>query len=432
MSSWTRTRSWRPRGTSRVTPARARRWSTCRRRCPSSGSAIGPLLVPYWSWICGQAGPICRPFPASHGRERPETYSRNFLTQTWGTSSLGAFGSCAGSCRNTLLACVGQSPPRTESSWSAESRRASHFCVECCSGDGKGRLAVEDPSNAVQRQLLGRLGMETVDVPVDDCGLQVDALAASGARAVLCTPAHQYPCGVALSPARREQLLRWAGQSGGLIIEDDYDAEFRYERAPLGCLQGMDSEHVALLGSVSKTLAPALRIGWVLTPPLLLPALRELKRDDDFGSNSIAQHVLAYLLKSGLYDRHLRGLRRRYRQRRDAFLQAIGHHLPDWQVMGSAGGLHLAVALPPDVSERRLVAAAAGQGLSVLGLEAMSGSTTWGAGIVVSYARATPDMCDVAVRRLAAAAQRLDQVTPEMEATAARESILWHDLGVGQ
>ncbi len=298
--------------------------------------------------------------------------------------------------------------------------------------DGKGRLAVEDPSNAVQRQLLGRLGMETVDVPVDDCGLQVDALAASGARAVLCTPAHQYPCGVALSPARREQLLRWAGQSGGLIIEDDYDAEFRYERAPLGCLQGMDSEHVALLGSVSKTLAPALRIGWVLTPPLLLAALRELKRDDDFGSNSIAQHVLAHLLKSGLYDRHLRGLRRRYRQRRDALLQAIGHHLPDWQVMGSAGGLHLAVALPPDVSERRLVAAAAGQGLSVLGLEAMSGSTTWGAGIVVSYARATPDMCDVAVRRLAAAAQRLDQVTPEMEATAARESILWHDLGVGQ
>ena len=100
--------------------------------------------------------------------------------------------------------------------------------------------------------------METVDVPVDDSGLQVDALAASGARAVLCTPAHQYPCGVALSPARREQLLRWADKSGGLIIEDDYDAEFRYERAPLGCLQGMDSEHVALLGSVSKTLARAL------------------------------------------------------------------------------------------------------------------------------------------------------------------------------
>ena len=294
---------------------------------------------------------------------------------------------------------------------------------------GERRLAVEDPSNAVQRQLLGRLGMETVDVPVDDSGLRVDALADTGIRAVLCTPAHQYPSGAVLSPARREQLLRWASQTGALIIEDDYDAEFRYERAPLGCLQGMNPGHVALVGSVSKTLAPALRIGWVLTPPRLLAALRGIKRDDDFGSNAIAQHVLARLLESGLYDRHLRGLRRRYRQRRDAFVQAIGRRLPDWQVMGSAGGLHLTVALPPDVPEGRLVAAAAGLGLSVLGLEAMTGSTVSGPGIVVSYARATPDMSEDAVGRLVTAAQLLDQVTPEMEATAARASILWHDSG---
>ncbi len=140
-----------------------------------------------------------------------------------------------------------------------------------------------------------------------------------------------------LSPARREQLLRWAGQVGGLIIEDDYDAEFRYDRAPVGCLQGMDAQHVALLGSVSKTLAPALRIGWVLTPPRLLASLRAIKRDDDFGSNAIDQHVLARLLESGAYDRHLRGMRRRYRQRRDAFIEALARRLPDWQVMGSAG-----------------------------------------------------------------------------------------------
>jgi GntR family transcriptional regulator/MocR family aminotransferase len=134
------------------------------------------------------------------------------------------------------------------------------------------------------------------------------------------------------------------------------------------------------------------------------------------------------LLDSGLYDRHLRGLRRRYRKRRDAFVQAVERKLPDWQVMGSAGGLHLTVAVPPGMSESRLVAAAAGLGLSVLGLEAMSGSTMSGPGIVVSYARATPDMSEDAVGRLVRASQLVDQVTPEMEAAAVSASMLWHDV----
>ncbi len=295
--------------------------------------------------------------------------------------------------------------------------------------DGEDSIAVEDPSNAIQRQLLGRLGLTVVDVPVDESGLQVDVLAATKTRAVLCTPAHQYPSGVVLSPARREQLLRWAGQAGGLIIEDDYDAEFRYDRAPVGCLQGMDAQHVALLGSVSKTLAPALRIGWVLTPPRLLAALRAIKRDDDFGSNAIDQHVLARLLESGAYDRHLRGMRRRYRQRRDAFIEALARRLPDWQVMGSAGGLHLTIALPPGMHEGRLVAAAGGLGLSVLGLEPMSGSSVAGTGIVISYARMTSSMSEDAVDRLAKASQVLDQVTPEMEVAAASATDLWHNVG---
>ena len=295
--------------------------------------------------------------------------------------------------------------------------------------DCEARIAVEDPSNAIQRHLLGRLGLTVVDVPVDESGLQVDVLAATKSRAVLCTPAHQYPSGVVLSPARREQLLRWASEVGGLIIEDDYDAEFRHDRAPVGCLQGMDPQHVALVGSVSKTLAPALRIGWVVTPPRLLPALRAIKRDDDFGSNAINQHVLARLLESGAYDRHLRGMRRRYRQRRDAFIEALARRLPDWQVMGSAGGLHLTVALPPEMHEGRLVAAASGLGLSVLGLAPMSGSTGTEPGIVISYARATPSMSEEAVDRLVKASRVLDQVTPEMEAVAASSANLWHDLG---
>jgi len=237
---------------------------------------------------------------------------------------------------------------------------------------GQDRLAVEDPSNAFQRELLARLGMDVVNIPVDDQGLRVDALAGSGAGVVLCTPAHQYPSGVVLSPARRASLLRWAADADALVLEDDYDAEFRYERGPMGCLQGMDPLHVALLGSVSKTLAPALRIGWVLCPPQLLTGLRTARRDDDFGSNAIDQHVLARLLELGTYDRHLRMLRRRYRTRRDALVEAFARALPDWEVLGSAGGLHLTVRLPEGVPEGRLLVAAAGLGLSVFGLGAMT------------------------------------------------------------
>jgi len=209
--------------------------------------------------------------------------------------------------------------------------------------EGHDRIAVEDPSNAIQRKLLGRLGIRLVDVPVDEHGLRIDALAATGVRAVLCTPAHQYPTGVTLSAERREQLLRWADSVGGLILEDDYDAEFRYERSALTCLQGMSPSHVALLGSMSKSLAPALRIGWVVTPPQLLPALRRAKYDDDFGTNALDQYVLSGLLESGAYDRHVRIVRRRYAQRREAFMRALSWRLADWRVLGSAGGLHLTV-----------------------------------------------------------------------------------------
>lgn len=133
-------------------------------------------------------------------------------------------------------------------------------------------------------------------------------------------------------------------------------------------------------------------------------------------------------MESGAYDRHLRGLRRRYRQRRDAFIDALARRLPDWRVMGSAGGLHLTVALPLDMPEARLVAAAAGLGLSVLGLDVMSHHKASGPGIVISYARATPDMLEDAVVRLAKASTILDQVTPEMEATGSSNANLWHNL----
>lgn len=290
---------------------------------------------------------------------------------------------------------------------------------------GHDSLAVEDPSNAVQRRLLTRLGIRVVDVPVDDEGLRVDELARTGTRAVLCTPAHQYPLGVALSARRRDQLLRWAADVDGLVLEDDYNADFRYSTRPLGCLQGMDPRHVALLGSVSKTLAPALRLGWVVTPPGVLPALRAAKRDDDYGSDGLTQHVLAQLLRTGSYDRHVRSARRRYRARRSALLAALGAALPGWTVLGIPGGLHLTVALPDDVDERRLVAATAELGVTVLGLKALNGTRSTQAGLVLSLARSSPDMLHEAVQRISRASLAWHRMSDQAAAAADATSLLW-------
>ncbi|MDQ3502454.1 MAG: PLP-dependent aminotransferase family protein [Actinomycetota bacterium] len=272
---------------------------------------------------------------------------------------------------------------------------------------GQRAVAVEDPSNALQRRLLRDLGLEVVDVPVDDSGLRVDALAATGVRAVLCTPAHQYPTGVILSAERRTQLMRWAQDVDGLVIEDDYDAEFRYGRAAVGCLQGLDDRHVALLGSVSKSLAPALRLGWVLAPPGLLDDLRRAKSHADFGSNGLDQHVLAELMATGAYDRNLRLLRRRYGERREHLVGALAARAPSWRPIGAAGGLHLVVRLPPGLSEQGVVVAGAAAGVLVVGLAGMTGAHPQGPSLALAYARATPDMLDEAVHRLVLAADGL-------------------------
>jgi len=273
---------------------------------------------------------------------------------------------------------------------------------------GQRSVAVEDPCNPLARALLRERGLQAVDVPVDAHGLRVDALVAAGVRTVICTPAHQYPTGVIMSAERRTQLMRWAQDVDGLIIEDDYDAEFRYGRASVGCLQGLDSTHVALLGSVSKSLAPALRLGWVLAPPSLLDDLRSAKGYADYGSSALDQHVLAELMASGSYDRNLRLLKRRYGARREHLVSALASHAPSWSPMGAVGGLHLLVALPRDVPEEQLLLAAAAAGVLVLGLAGMSGSHPMGPALVLSFARATPDMLDDAVHRLVRAAQEVD------------------------
>lgn len=208
--------------------------------------------------------------------------------------------------------------------------------------DGIRRVAVEDPGSLGARQQLEYGGHEIVPVPVDAGGLDVGALRASGTRAVLLTPAHQFPTGVVLDGERRRGLLSWAAD-GGVVIEDDYDAEHRYDRPPVPALRSLLPEGVYYAGSISKLLAPALRVGWLLVPPDRRDALVRAKRYADLGNGILTQLVLARLMDSGELERHLRHVRLRHRRRRDVMLRAIARHLPGAHVHGAAAGLHLMV-----------------------------------------------------------------------------------------
>ncbi|GAT69645.1 gntR family transcriptional regulator [Planomonospora sphaerica] len=227
------------------------------------------------------------------------------------------------------------------------------------------RLAVEDPTGLRQLPLLRAAGADLVAVPADEEGIDVAALAAAEVRAVLLTPAHHYPTGVVLSPRRRAELTEWAAATGAVVLEDDYDAEFRFDRDPVGCLQGLAPGRVVLAGSVSKSLAPGLRLGWVVAPPHIAGAVRRARAEQDMGSPVLEQHVLADLLRTGAYDRHLRRMRREYRARRDALVRALAEHLPEVAVWGVSAGLHLFAELPGGWDERAVAAAARARGLAV-------------------------------------------------------------------
>jgi GntR family transcriptional regulator / MocR family aminotransferase len=219
-------------------------------------------------------------------------------------------------------------------------------------------LAMEDPGFWLHRMVLRHNGIDPVAVPVDDDGLDVAALTSSGATTVLATPAHQSPTGVVLSAARRNALVEWA-RTDHLVIEDDYDAEYRYDRAPVGALQGIAPDRVVYVGSTSKTLAPGLRIGWMVLPAHLVGAVTLSKGLADTGSSVMDQIAFAKLLTTGGYDRHLRQMRRRYLTRRNALLQALTRYLPDATVLGAAAGVHLTVRFPDGFPIMNLVRRAA-------------------------------------------------------------------------
>ncbi|KRV50616.1 GntR family transcriptional regulator [Wenjunlia vitaminophila] len=230
--------------------------------------------------------------------------------------------------------------------------------------EGIDRMAVEDPGALGARQHLAHWGLGTPAVPVDARGLRVDVLRDLDAAAVLLTPAHQFPTGVVLDGTRRRELMRWA-DAGGLVVEDDYDAEHRYDRPPAPALRSMLPERVCYAGSVSKVLAPGLRLGWMLPPARYADALVEARRFADLGGPVLPQLVLARLMESGALERHLRLLRRRHRRRRDVMIEALRTHLPDVSVHGAAAGLHLMVTFRAGCGDTDLAAAALALGVKV-------------------------------------------------------------------
>ena len=211
---------------------------------------------------------------------------------------------------------------------------------------GHGEIAVEDPGSRGARDDLAYWGLRPVPVPVDEHGLDVSELARSDARAVLLTPAHQFPTGVVLAPQRRRDLLDWAAGADALIVEDDYDAEYRYDRAPVPALHASAPSLVAYAGSTSKTLAPGMRLGWLIPPLWLHANLVEAKYASDLGSPALPQLVLARLIASGELEQHIRLVRKRQRARRDALLRALREYLPAARVQGIAAGLHLLITFP--------------------------------------------------------------------------------------
>ena len=228
---------------------------------------------------------------------------------------------------------------------------------------GVTRIAVEDPCFVYQRLLIRAAGLEPVPVPVDEDGLQTWRLADLDVGAVLLSPAHSYPGGAVLSADRRVELLDWARTADALVIEDDYDAELRYDRLPVGALQGLDPQHVAYCGSVSKVLTPILRLGWIAVPPRLADTVIAAKYYEDFATEGLGQLTLARFIGSGGFARHLRRVRPVYRARRDRLLAALAAHLPEIQPDGGAAGLHLLLRLPPGLDPSAFADAAARHGI---------------------------------------------------------------------
>jgi GntR family transcriptional regulator/MocR family aminotransferase len=271
--------------------------------------------------------------------------------------------------------------------------------------DGARRVAVEDPGWRGIRETALDAGLELVPLPVDHDGMVIERLTHEDVDAVALAPAHQYPTGAVLSPTRRAALLTWAQQRGGLIVEDDYDAEYRYDRQPIGSLQGLAPEHTVYGGSTSKTLAPAVRLGWMALPQRLVAPIVVDQRRRGGMPTPLQQLALADLIERGELDRHLRRQRRRYQRQREELLATLAAELPAVTVHGAAAGLYAVLHLPENLSEHAVLAEARSRGVALEGLGGCAPA------LVVGYANLTPAAIGPAVAALAASLREAEKST---------------------
>ena len=278
--------------------------------------------------------------------------------------------------------------------------------VRALQDSGRSLFAVENPGHDGPRTELEWLGARYCGVAVDADGIVVEDLRRSQAHAVVVTPAHQYPTGAVLSATRRTAVAEWARDVDGYIVEDDYDAEYRYDRHPIGALQGVAPDRVIYSGTLSKSLVPGLRLGWLVLPPALLEPVVAHRQATDHSTSSVTQATFARFLADGALDRHLRRTRRIYRQRRDALIDALARWLPEATPSGIAAGLHLLVTLPADLDEALVTERALAAGIRVypLGRYLTDRRVQRPPAFVVGYGTLTPADIDASVRLLAEAA----------------------------
>jgi GntR family transcriptional regulator/MocR family aminotransferase len=270
---------------------------------------------------------------------------------------------------------------------------------------GARRIAIEDPSHSDLRRIVSDAGLVPVAAPVDERGVRVDVLEQMRVQAALITPAHQFPTGSVLVPDRRRRLADWAIRQSAFIIEDDYDAEYRYDREPVGSMQGLAPERVIYTGSLSKILAPALRIGWMVVPAEMYAAVEDCKKYADLGSPILEQLTFAEFLREGELDRHLRRMRSVYRSRRDALITALNHHLPDWRPTGVAAGLHLVAKLPDGLDEQKVVSLSAARSIRLYPMRDYCFKASPGPALVFGYGSLAEGQIGRGISQLAAAAR---------------------------
>jgi GntR family transcriptional regulator/MocR family aminotransferase len=276
--------------------------------------------------------------------------------------------------------------------------------AEVLAGLGRSRVGVEAYGHRLHREIVERRGLRVHHLAVDGQGAVPEPTI--DLQAIVLTPAHQFPLGAVLAPSRRAEIVEWAGRRDGLVLEDDYDGEFRFDRHPVGALQALAPDRVIFAGTASKTLMPGLRLGWLVVPRPLVDAVVEVRRRSGRLTSVTDQLALAEMITHGDYDRQVRRARLAYRRRREQVVTVVRHAAPAAEIVGAAAGLHLVLRLPPGIAENGVITEAAGRGLVVQGLgEFAQGVHDQPPALVIGYARPPEHAFSGALARLVATLQ---------------------------